>query len=91
MPSHFKAAFSNRVVDAPWITPGQFTHLPTFSCIHSLCYSVKSWLDISVDNIAIIHCGNGKSRTGILIACLLKYIKAFERASQAFEYFNSAR
>jgi hypothetical protein len=43
------------------------------------------------NNVAIIHCNNGRSRTGILIACLLKLIGAFEHSAQAFDFFCSAR
>ena len=89
--SKLKTSLKNHVIDAPWKTPGQYSQLPTLVCAHSLCYSVKSWLDLSSDNIAIIHCRNGKSRTGILIACLLKYMRAFESAVDAFEFFNGAR
>eukprot|EP01035_Chromulina_nebulosa_P021343 gene21343-27652_t len=91
MSSTSKKAFNHKVLDAPWIISGQFSQLPSLKCIHSLCYSIKSWLDLSEDNIAVIYCSNGRARTGILIACLLKYIKAFETSADAFDFFNSAR
>lgn len=85
------AKLRNQVIDAPWVTPGHFTQAPSLDCIFSQCYSIKSWLDLRSDHVAIVHCSNGRSRSGILIACLLKYIGAFDHASQAFDFFCSAR
>jgi hypothetical protein len=85
------AKLRNQIIDAPWVTPGQFTQAPSLDCIFSQCYSIKSWLDLRSDHVAIVHCSNGRSRSGILIACLLKYIGAFDHASQAFDFFCSAR
>ena len=85
------AKLRNQIIDAPWVTPGQFTQAPSLDCIFSQCYSIKSWLDLRNDHVAIVHCSNGRSRSGILIACLLKYIGAFTHASQAFDFFCSAR
>lgn len=86
-----KVKLKNQVIDAPWVTPGQFTQAPSLDCIFSQCYSIKSWLDLRSDHVAIVHCSNGRSRSGILIACLLKYIGAFDHASAAFDFFCSAR
>jgi hypothetical protein len=86
-----RGKMKNQVLDALWTTPGQFTQAPSLECIFSQCYSLKSWLDLSSHHVAIIHCANGRSRTGILMACFLKYIGAFEHTSTAFDFFCSAR
>ena len=90
-PALIKNKLKSQVLDASWITPGQFTQAPSLECIFGQCYSIKSWLDLKNDHVAIVHCANGRSRSGILIACLLKYIGAFEHASHAFDFFCSAR
>ena len=79
------------MINAPWVTPGSWTQIPTLDCLLTQCYSIKSWLDIRSDHIAIVHCANGRSRSGILVACLMKYMGAFDNASDAFEFFCSAR
>ena len=86
-----RSRLKNQVLDAPWSTPGQFTQCPSLDSVFAQCYSVKSWLDLRSDHVAIVHCSNGRSRTGILIACLLKYIGAFENSAHAFGFFCSAR
>ena len=60
-------------------------------CVFRNCYAVKSWLDLRDKNVAVVHCSDGKRRTGILIACYLKYIGAFEHASDAFDFFCASR
>eukprot|EP00606_Chrysophyceae_sp_TOSAG23-5_P000002 GSChrysophyteH2.ASY1.ANO1.805.1 assembled CDS len=57
----------------------------------SLCYSIKTWLDLHSDHVAVVYCQNGRSRSGILIACFLKFISAFETTSHAFDFFCSSR
>lgn len=87
---------NEQILDIPWKTPGQFTHAPTLESILLLCYSVKSWLDINhhpdlLPHVAVIHCSNGKTRTGILMACLLKYSGSFLSSTAAFQFFCQAR
>lgn len=89
--SIIQSKMNNQVVDNPWVTPGHFTQAPSLDCIFSLCYSIKSWLDLKKENIAILHCANGRSRTGILMACFLRYIGAFEHTSDAFDFFCATR
>ena len=85
-----RAKFNNQIIDTSWASPGQ-SDTPSLECILSQCYSIKSWLDIRSDHIAVVHCSTGRSRSGILIACLLKYIRAFDRAADAFDFFCRTR
>jgi len=86
-----KDRLGNQILEVHWKTPGQYTQVPSVCSIFELCYSIKCWLDLNDDHVAVVHCANGRSRTGILIACLLKYIGAFESSSDAFNFFTSAR
>jgi len=86
-----KVRLGNQVLDAPWLIPGQFSQVPSIDCIFNLCYSIKTWLDLHNDHVAVLHCQNGRTRSGILIACFLKYITAFETTSHAFDFFCSSR
>ena len=81
---------NNQIIDASWVCPGQ-SETPSVGSIIAQCRSIKSWLDIRHDNIAFVHCSNGRTRSGVLVACLLKYIGAFERASDAFDFFCRTR
>lgn len=80
-----------QLMDVPWVTPGQFTQAPSLECVFAQCYALKSWLDIGQDHVIVVHCTNGRSRTGILISCFLKYIGAFAGANAAFDFFCDKR
>lgn len=64
---------------------------PSLECVFQQCYSVQAWLSLKSGNIAVIHCANGKSRTGILVACYLRYTGVVQRVSEGFDYFCKAR
>ena len=80
-----------QLMDVPWITPGQFTQAPSLECVFNQCYALKSWLDLGQDHVIVVHCTNGRSRTGILISCFLKYIGAFASSNAAFDFFCDKR
>ena len=84
-------ALQNQISECIWKTPGQFTQAPSIDCLILHCLSLKSWLDLSSNHVAIVYCANGRSRSGILVACLLKQMGAFERSSSAFDFFCNAR
>lgn len=86
-----KSTFRNQIIDANWKTPCQYTRAPLLQTIFSLCHSIKSWYDLNEKNITLIHCPSGHPNTGILIACLLKYIGAFEHAAHAYDFYCSKR
>lgn len=86
-----KMAFQNQIIDAHWKTPCQYTRAPLLETVFSLCQSIKSWYDINERNLTIVHCPTGQPSTGIVIACLLKYIGAFEHAAHAYDFYCSKR
>ena len=86
-----RAAVTNQVIDAHWKTPCQYTRAPMLETVFALCESIKSWYDLNEKNLAIIHCPPGHPYTGIIIACLLKYIGAFEHATHAYDFYCSKR
>jgi hypothetical protein len=91
LPPSTRPMFNNQVIDVEWKTPCSYTKAPLLDCIFRLCESVKSWYDLHDKNLAIIHCPTGHPGTGILIACLMKYIGAFERADQAYDFYCQRR
>lgn len=74
-----------------WQTPSPYTRAPNLQTVWSLCYSIKSWCDLNDRNLTLIHCPPGQPSTGILIACLLKYIGAFDHAAHAYDFYCSKR
>ena len=66
-------------------------YTPILETIFALCHSIKSWYDLNEKNLTLIHCPVGQANTGIVIACLLKYIGAFEHAAHAYDFYCSKR
>lgn len=78
-------------MDVIWKTPCQYTKAPLLETIFSICQSIKSWYDLHQKHLTIIHCPKGQPSTGIVIACLLKYIGAFEHAAHAYDFYCCKR
>ena len=88
--------FHHQIAEVTWHTPGIFTHAPSIQSILAVCYIIKGWLDINISNkhatpACLIHCSNGKTRTGIVIACILKYTGAYDSCAEAFQMFCRLR
>jgi len=91
LPQTVKLAFNMQIIDVPWKTPCQYTKAPLLQTVFSLCQSIKSWYDLHEKHLAIVHCPAGHPSTGIVIACLLKYIGAFDHAAHAYDFYCSKR
>lgn len=86
-----KASLRNQILDAQWRTPCQYSRAPTLDTVFSLCRSIKSWCDLSEKHRVLVHCPPGQGHTGIVIACLLKYIGAFRHAAHAYDFYCNKR
>jgi len=56
-----------------------------------ICRSLFIWLSIDPENVAIIHCNNGRNRTGIIVACFLYFSSIFPNVDEGFNYFIKRR
>ncbi len=72
-------------------TPHVHTKAPLLHELFRLCQSIKSWYDLNDKNLAVIRCPPNVPSAGILVACLLKYIGAFERSAVAYDFYCSKR
>lgn len=48
---------------------------PPLPLLKSFCDSAYDWLKQDMDHMVVVHCKAGKSRTGLMICCLLLYLK----------------
>lgn len=64
---------------------------PPLQLISSFCHSCKDWLRQSMDNIVVVHCKAGKSRTGLMVCCLLLYLGHATTAEEAMALYNLKR
>ncbi|KAJ3039265.1 hypothetical protein HDV00_012353, partial [Rhizophlyctis rosea] len=59
--------------------------------LFDICRSIHAWLSLSTQNVAIVQCTNGVGRTGVAIACYLRYANLFLDANEAFKHFANRR
>lgn len=67
------------------------THIYTAHLQLMTTYDLVCRYDLHEKNLAIIHCPSGHPSTGILIACLLKYIGAFNKSEDAYDFYCTKR
>ena len=59
--------------------------------IAPFCRDVAGWLGADADNVAAVHCKAGKGRTGLMVACLLLYLRLAATADEALTFFAEKR
>lgn len=65
---------------------------PSIKDIQNLCEVAKKFLDNDKENVIAIHCKAGKSRTGLMVCCLLMYLGYFDKLSDfTILYYNELR
>ncbi|KAH7825524.1 putative pten protein [Monocercomonoides exilis] len=64
---------------------------PPFEMIEEFCLDCDQYMKQDPKNVCVIHCKAGKGRTGLMICCLLLYMKEWENAEEAMEFYGIAR
>jgi len=65
-------ALNGQICDFHWSAPGK-SQTPSLHALFGVCYSIQAWLGLDKEHVAFVFCSNGKTRTGIVLACLLRY------------------
>lgn len=81
------APFRNQVVNFP---VSKMLAL-TVKILFNACRAITAWLRLSPENVVVIQCKNGKSRSGLVVACLLRVCGLFDSAHESLEYFRKRR
>ena len=63
----------------------------TLEELFRICYSIHCWLELDPKNVAVLHCTNGKNRTGVVVACYLVYSGAQGDPHEALAEFYRKR
>ena len=67
------------------------TQHPTLRQLFHLCHSFLGWLQLNRENVVIIQCTDGITRSGLVVACLLRFCGAFGSTFEALDYFCARR
>eukprot|EP00808_Paulinella_micropora_P007961 g43736.t1 len=79
--------FDGRVAEFGW--PDHQS--PPLELLFRAVSQISDWLSAHPQNVAVVHCKAGKGRTGTLVACLLLWLRAFDKPGDALEYFSRRR
>eukprot|EP00897_Mesotaenium_endlicherianum_P000361 jgi/Mesen1/10325/ME000797S09809 len=54
---------------------------PPVAMLATFCQSAYSWLKGGLDHVVVVHCKAGMARTGLMICCLLQFLKVCSPAA----------
>ena len=74
-----------------WQSPGSKSQTPSIPHVFEICYQLHTFLKTNPSNLAFMTCSNGKTRTGIVVACFLKYASLADSSFDGFNLFCSRR
>jgi hypothetical protein len=63
--------------------------LPSIPKILRACYAIHAYLELDAANVALVYCENGRSRSGVVAACYLRFAGLVERTEEGFLHFLS--
>lgn len=64
---------------------------PPLELLKACCSDMKYWIDSHPDNVVVVHCNNGRGRTGVVIASFLLLSQQKANAREAIQYFGEQR
>eukprot|EP00980_Cylindrotheca_fusiformis_P027234 scaffold19459_cov135-Cylindrotheca_fusiformis.AAC.2 len=84
--------FRRQIVRLGWWSPCiQRSETPSISKVLKVCYAIHTYLQLDPANTALVYCSNGKTRTGIVIACYLKFANLVQHSYEGFFHFLAKR
>eukprot|EP00053_Salpingoeca_punica_P016128 m.150745 g.150745 ORF g.150745 m.150745 type:complete len:850 (-) comp16887_c0_seq2:211-2760(-) len=85
--SYSTEEFKNRVAWYPFADRS----VPLIDQLRTFCLDVDQWLKQHPENIAAVHCDDGRGRTGTMVASFLLHSKTSPSAREAITAFNDVR
>ncbi|TYZ57458.1 hypothetical protein PybrP1_010846 [[Pythium] brassicae (nom. inval.)] len=80
-----------QMLEFSWERDGMKAHTPPFDLVFRICYSIFAWLSLDAQNVAVVHCQSGKTRSGVVVACYLLFARLADDPIDAFVAFYRKR
>lgn len=64
---------------------------PSLASLIELCQNARLWLSQKPDNVCVIHCGDGRQVSAVMVCSLLCFCGVFPDAASAAKFFASKR
>ncbi|KDO32523.1 hypothetical protein SPRG_03000 [Saprolegnia parasitica CBS 223.65] len=86
------AAISPQTLEFSWERDGGLrTYTPPSDHIFRICYAIFAWLALDPENVAVIYCHNGKTRSGVVVACYFLFSRLVDDPMTALAQFYQKR
>lgn len=83
---------NRQVLTKGWSSPClEKSETPRLPHILDICYAMHAFLSLDPENVVLVYCANGRTRTAIVIAAYLKYARIVPTSLQGFQLFLSKR
>ncbi|CAK4068058.1 unnamed protein product [Aphanomyces euteiches] len=83
---------SSQTVDFSWEREGGIrTYTPPSDSIFRICYAIFAWLALDSENVAMLYCHNGKTRSGVISACYFLFARTVDEPMAALAQFYQKR
>ncbi|KAM7543291.1 hypothetical protein Aperf_G00000004656 [Anoplocephala perfoliata] len=69
----------------------ELNRAPPLASLVELCQNARLWLSQKPDNICVIHCGDGRQLSAVLVCSLLCFCRVFTDAASAARFFATKR
>ncbi|CAJ1948777.1 unnamed protein product [Cylindrotheca closterium] len=80
--------FRRQIVQLGWWSPCvERSETPSIPNILKTCYAIHAYLKLHHQNVALVYCSNGKTRTAIVVACYLKFAGIVKYSQEGFFRF----
>lgn len=80
-----------QMLEFNWERDGMKAHTPPFDLVFRLCYALDAWLSLDEQNVALVNCQTGKTRSGVVVACYLLFCRLAVDPTDAFVEFYRKR
>ncbi|ETV96863.1 hypothetical protein, variant [Aphanomyces invadans] len=83
---------SPQTLDFTWERDGGIrTYTPPADHIFRICYAIFAWLALDAENVALLYCHNGKTRSGVICACYFLFVRTVDDPMSALAQFYQKR
>jgi hypothetical protein len=71
--------------------PMDENNCPPLQLVTTFCQSAYKYLKAGLENVVVVHCKGGMAHAGLMISCLLLYLKFFPTAEESVNHYNQKR